>query len=66
MMTIDQAKAEASQRWCKARHTQPQAWITASGRRAVGFDDGEFRYAMGIGETWELAFANADTKEPTL
>lgn len=62
-MTIDQARIEAGNRWCNPPLSKPCVWITNSGRRAVGYTDGEFRYTLGIGETWEEALANAERTE---
>ena len=60
MMTMDEARLEAHRRWfASLPMNRGCVWHTASGRRAVGFTDGEFRYAMGTGDTWEEAFADA-------
>ncbi len=60
-MTIDQARAEMSVRHCRGAGNvnRPCAWRTPSGRCAVGFTDGEFRYCMGVGDTWEEALKNS-------
>lgn len=55
-------EAEAYRRWCNGYINRPCCWITPSGDRAVGFTDGEFRYAMGIGKTWAEAFESADER----
>jgi hypothetical protein len=58
-MTIDQARVKAGELWCHSGYSRPAVWITGSGRRAVGFIDGRFRYRMGVGDTWESAFLAA-------
>ncbi len=68
-MTMDEAEARAATLWCKSARSgrTPAVWTTAARPKAgipklfrVGFRDGEFRYCMGAGETWEEAFKDAE------
>lgn len=57
-MSIDEARASLTRLFGLSSLSRPAAWITQGGRRAVGYTDGECRYLMGVGDTWEEAIEN--------
>ncbi len=63
-MTIDAARERARLLWCHdpAALLRPCVWI-AYGLRCVGYLDADLtRTRMGVGETWENAFAYAQAR----
>lgn len=59
MMTIDQARAQISATYCTNGLLRAACWNRPS-IRCVGCTDGEFRYCLGRGETWEEAIKDAE------
>ena len=57
MLTIDQAR-QALQSTLPSP-LRALAWLTPSGRRALGETDGSMRYTRGVGDTWEEALERA-------
>lgn len=60
-MNITQAREEARRRFCSSGLSRPCVW-RINGKCAVGYIDAEsgWRFTMGVGESWEFAFASAD------
>lgn len=58
-MTIDQAKARAVAELGITALDRVCAWHGLSGACLIGVSDGEFRYVLGRGKTWDEALQNA-------
>lgn len=60
-MTIDQTLAHISVTYCANGLFRAVCWHGShTSIRCVGYSDGEFRYCLGHGKTWEEAIEDAE------
>ena len=60
-LSDEESYAEAARRWL-GRWREPHVRRDENGTCRVGYDDGEFFFCMGSGNSWEEAFQDADSR----